>query len=170
MTTRVLREVIQLYLVYHKGLESAIGCFWLFFKIVLISSLKSSSILLCSSSEEDRKMKTWIIGYWSSGSTKSPIEKWLDKLTTDQFEAVFKELRTLKKAGNTLRLPHSRSLSKGLFELRERRYGYRLYYCFRDKQLIVLLAAGDKTTQDRDIKVAYERLSQIGAYYENKEL
>ena len=32
--------------------------------------------------------------------------------------------------------------------------GYRLYYLRRGPVLIVLLAGGDKSTQDRDIKVA----------------
>jgi len=32
--------------------------------------------------------------------------------------------------------------------------GYRLYFSQRGRELIVLLAVGDKRTQDRDIKTA----------------
>lgn len=64
----------------------------------------------------------------------------------------------LGRLGNELKLPHSKSLGKGLFELRERRYGYRVYYCFYGKAIVILLAAGDKKSQNNDIKVARERL------------
>lgn len=103
-------------------------------------------------------MKTWNIEYWVGGREKSPIEKWLEKLTTEQFKCVAKELRILEKIGNDLKLPHSRSLGSGLFELRERRFGYRIYYCFYEEKLIILLAAGDKKSQENDIKTARERL------------
>ncbi len=67
----------------------------------------------------------------------------------------------LREVGNELRLPHSRPLGDGLFELRDRRYGYRIYYGFSGKHLIILLAAGNKTSQERDMKIARERLSKI---------
>ncbi len=106
-------------------------------------------------------MKEWQIEYWEETQGKSPVEKWLDKLTKDQLKAVAEELMLLEKAGNELKLPHSRSLGDGLFELRERRYGNRIYYAFHGKRLIILIAAGDKKSQKRDIKIARERLSQL---------
>jgi putative addiction module killer protein len=105
-------------------------------------------------------MKRWQIEYWSPGRVKSPIEKRADALTTEQLKSVAKEIKMLEEAGNELKLPHSKSLGKGLFELRERRYGYRVYYCFRSEVIILLLAAGDKQSQKNDIKVARERLLQ----------
>lgn len=60
-----------------------------------------------------------------------------------------------------MKLPHSKSLDSGLFELRERRYGYRIYYGFHENRLIILLTAGNKASQERDIKIARERLSSI---------
>lgn len=103
-------------------------------------------------------MKTWQIRYWAPASGKNPIEKWFDKLTADQFKSVTKELVLLERLGNELKMPHSRALNNGLFELRERRYGYRIYYTFRGHYIIVLLAAGDKGSQKKDIKIARERL------------
>jgi putative addiction module killer protein len=52
-------------------------------------------------------------------------------------------------------------LNKGLFELRERRYGFRVYYAFYRIKQIVLLAGGDKGTQKTDIKIAQERLAAL---------
>ena len=106
-------------------------------------------------------MSRWQIEYWDAGRGKNPIEKWLDKLTKDQLKSIAKEIKMLEEVGNELKLPHSRALGKGLFELRERRYGYRVYYGFRGEYMIVLLATGDKKSQQNDIKVARDRLLQI---------
>lgn len=86
------------------------------------------------------------------------VEDWLDKLTSQQLKSVAKELRLLELSGNKLKLPHSKSLGNKLFELRERNYGYRLYYTFDKGKIILLLYAGDKSTQKRDIKKAKEIL------------
>lgn len=103
--------------------------------------------------------RTWTIQYWVDG--KNSVERWLDQLTYEQLKSVAKEIKLLELGGNSLKLPHSRSLGSGLFELRERRYGYRVYYGFCGKQIILLLAAGDKTTQARDITIARQRLAQL---------
>ena len=63
-------------------------------------------------------------------------------------------------AYNRLRLPHSRPLGQGMFELRERGYGYRIYYTFR-REVIVLLTAGDKGTQAKDIRIARARMLEL---------
>ena len=103
-------------------------------------------------------MKKWDIEYWVNDNGNSPIAKWLDKLTKEQLNSIAEELSILEELGNELKLPHSRALGKGLFELRERQFGYRVYYCFKGNQLIILLTAGDKKSQEKDIKVAYKRL------------
>jgi len=103
-------------------------------------------------------LRKWIIQYWTNENGKSSIEKWLDKLTKEQLNSVAEELSKLEELGNELKLPHSRALGKGLFELRERQFGYRIYYCFKGNQLIILLTAGDKKSQEKDIKIAYKRL------------
>ncbi len=109
-------------------------------------------------------MKKWEIEYWSATKGKSPIEKWLDSLEKDQLKSLAKELKMLEEAGNELKMPHSFPLGKGLFELRERKYGLRVYYGFHGDILIILLAAGDKKSQARDIKTARERLSKLEGY------
>lgn len=106
-------------------------------------------------------MKRWQIDYWDSGKGKNAIEKWFDKLEKEQLKSVAKEITMLEEVGNELKLPHSRALGKGLFELRERRYGYRIYYGFQGEYIIILLSVGDKRSQKQDIAIARERLSEI---------
>jgi putative addiction module killer protein len=46
-------------------------------------------------------------------------------------------------------------VGEGVSELRiDWGYGYRVYYVQRGQTLVILLAGGDKRTQDRDIKTA----------------
>ena len=107
-------------------------------------------------------MKRWKIQYWDSLEKNNPIDEFLAKLTQQEIESIFKEIDSLVVDGNELRLPHSKALGKGLFELRERRYGYRVYYCFRPGCTIVLLSLGDKASQEEDIAIARERLLELG--------
>ena len=105
-------------------------------------------------------MTEWVIKYWPP-TGKNDVERWFGKLTQDQRKAVLKVLTILSLRGNELKLPHSRSLGKKLFELRETRYGYRIYYTFYEGRIIVLLASGDKTSQTNDIKISYSRLAEV---------
>jgi putative addiction module killer protein len=105
--------------------------------------------------------KKWIVEYWVDESGKRSVERWLLKLTREQFKSVAKELKLLEFCGNDLKLPHSKPLGKGLFELRERNHGFRIYYGFYKNKIIILLNAGDKGSQKNDIKIARERLTQI---------
>lgn len=97
----------------------------------------------------------WSIRYWDADET------WLEKRTLKQIKAIAKEIKLLERCGNTLRLPHSKPLGLGLFELRERTYGYRIYYTFLPGHNIILLQFGDKSTQKYDIKIARDRLVKI---------
>ena len=89
------------------------------------------------------------------------VEKWLDALTIPQYKSVAKELKLLEMCGNKLKLPHSKTLGGGLFELRERKFGYRIYYKFEKDYVTLLLHAGDKTSQQKDIKKAKKLLKEI---------
>lgn len=68
--------------------------------------------------------------------------------------------------GPSLRLPHSRTLGDGLFELRPRgRSGIgRAFYCFLVGKRVVVLHAFIKKTQqtpERELKLARKRMKEI---------
>jgi putative addiction module killer protein len=107
-------------------------------------------------------MTKWNIEYWHSNEKcKSSFENTLNNLTAKQLVSVAKEVKLLELCGNRLRLPHSRALGGALFELRERKFGYRIYYVFSQNKRIVLLHIGDKSKQNKDIKIARLRLLDL---------
>ena len=106
-------------------------------------------------------MDEWLIKYWKDQSGKSPINQWLLDLDFNHAAAISKELDFLKAAGNSLKMPHSKALGKGLFELRERNHHFRIYYGFHGKQIIIILMAGNKHSQEKDIKIARKRLQEL---------
>jgi len=105
-------------------------------------------------------MSKWSIEYFDSND-KNSIENWIKSLSDSERDSVVKELFLLEQLGNRLKMPHSKSLGKGLFELRERRFGYRVYYCFFKDKVIILLNSGSKKRQEKDINLARRRLSSL---------
>ena len=103
----------------------------------------------------------WKIDYWCNLKGESSVEKWLDSLSDEQLKSVAKEMKLLELCGNLLKMPHSRTLKKGLFELRERQFGLRIYYTFLRDKTILILCSGNKKTQDKDIDAARQRLDQL---------
>jgi phage-related protein len=90
------------------------------------------------------------------------VESWPVDMLADYARLV----GLLIEYGPNLRLPHSRALGEGLFELRPRgRAGIgRAMYCFMVGQRIVVLHAFVKKSQqtpDRELKLARKRLKEL---------
>ncbi len=87
------------------------------------------------------------------------VEKWLDSLAVKEFAAVLAAIERLAEFGSQLRAPASRSLGKGLFELRLDigRVPRRVTFYFADRQRIVLLTVFRKQKQTERAEVRRAR-------------
>jgi putative addiction module killer protein len=80
------------------------------------------------------------------------FRKWLRRIRDPVTRA--RLLRRIERlaAGNS---GDQRYLGAGLYELREHTGpGYRVYFTVRGERLVLLLAGGDKRSQERDISLA----------------
>lgn len=90
------------------------------------------------------------------------IESWPVDLLADYAHLA----QLLAEFGPDLRMPHSRAMGEGLFELRPRgRAGIgRALYCFLIGQRVVVLHAFVKKTQkapDKDLRLARKRMKEL---------
>jgi len=90
------------------------------------------------------------------------IESWPVDVLADYARLV----ELLTEHGPNLRLPHSRALGEGLFELRPRGQSGigRAFYCFLVGKRVVVVHAFVKKTQqtsDRELKLARKRAKEI---------
>jgi len=90
------------------------------------------------------------------------VEAWPVEILADYARLV----ELLIEHGPNLRLPHSRAMGDGLFELRPRgRAGIgRAFYCFLIGRRVVVLHAFIKKTQqtpDKELKLARKRMKEL---------
>jgi len=90
------------------------------------------------------------------------IESWPDGILADYARLI----ELLMEFGPNVRMPHSKALGKGLFELRPKgREGIgRAFYCFLVGQRIIVLHAFIKktpTTPESELKIARNRIKEI---------
>ena len=99
---------------------------------------------------------TWEVLFWRDESGKCPVEEWFASLPPAYQKRLAKLFGYLENLGSELRMPHSKNLAPNLFELRDtgKGPGYRVFYCFKERFVILLLISGDKDSQNRDIQKA----------------
>ena len=87
------------------------------------------------------------------------FSRWFDKLRDRNAKGrIFVRLQRLA-LGNPVDV---KSVGRGVLELRiPYGPGYRVYYCERGSELIILLAGGDKGSQSRDIRVAHKLAQDV---------
>jgi phage-related protein len=93
---------------------------------------------------------------------RSEIESWPADVLADYARII----ELLMKHGPNLKLPYSRALGNGLFELRPRGRSDigRTFYCFLVGQQVIVLHAFIKKSQqtpDRELKLARRRLKEV---------
>jgi len=92
---------------------------------------------------------------------KDDIESWPDGILANYARLV----ELLVEFGPNLRLPHSRAMGDGLFELRPRGsegIGRALYYFVVDQRIVMLHAFLKKTqeTPDKELRLARKRMKE----------
>ena len=92
------------------------------------------------------------IEIYQTDNGKLPYKIWLSSLCDTKAKAIIRLRLDRLRLGN---FGNCKSVGDGVFELKiDYGPGYRVYYTIRDRMLIVLLAGGDKRTQEADIKIA----------------
>lgn len=93
--------------------------------------------------------------YFKDGKGNYPAYDWLGKLKDNRTRVIIKGRIRRLEDGN---LGFTRSIGQGLIELKiDYGPGYRVYLGFDGYTVIVILAAGDKGTQSKDIESAKAR-------------
>ncbi len=104
---------------------------------------------------------SYSITYFHS-RVQAEIESWPDGILADYARIV----ELLMEFGPNLRMPHSRAMGGGLFELRPRgREGIgRVLYCFVIGQRVIILHAFVKKTPEtpeRELKISRKRMKEV---------
>ena len=104
--------------------------------------------------------------FFETKTGKVPLQRWLKKLRDDKASMrIQKRLRNMERG---LYGDH-KALQQGIYELRiDEGPGYRVYFAERQNaRVVLLLTAGSKRTQKRDIQKAIEYLHDYETRYED---
>lgn len=91
---------------------------------------------------------------YETKSGKAPFSDWLKNLKDVNARGVIRTRLNRVRLGN---LGDCKNLSSGIFELRiDLGPGYRIYFGLEGNELVILLCAGSKSSQKKDIARAKE--------------
>lgn len=94
------------------------------------------------------------IQFYVSPNGKNAVASWLDSLSRLNRNRIAARLDRIAM-GN---LGDYKAVGDGVFEFRfDFATGYRIYFAWDGKEIILLLQGGDKSTQNKDIRKAKER-------------
>ncbi len=95
-----------------------------------------------------------------------PFDEWFDSLRDRKWQAAVDSRLARVRAGN---FGDAKSVGGGVFELRiDLGPGLRVYYGLHGRQVVVLLAGGDKRGQARDIRRAQQLWQQFTKHASEK--
>ncbi|MCX5807971.1 MAG: type II toxin-antitoxin system RelE/ParE family toxin [Proteobacteria bacterium] len=96
--------------------------------------------------------------YYVTDNGRKPFKEWLDNLKDLSARAKIRVRLDRIRLGNT---GDSRSVGRGVYELKvDYGPGYRIYYAYEGKLIVLLLLGGDKSTQEEDIIQAKKFLNE----------
>jgi putative addiction module killer protein len=98
---------------------------------------------------------------------KVPFNEWLKSFRDRKGRAIVRTRISRLQLGL---FGDAKSVGEGVNELRiSFGPGYRIYYALEGKSLILLLCGGDKSTQNKDIKLAKEYWNDYGRRDDDEE-
>lgn len=100
-----------------------------------------------------------VIEYYETDSGKCPYLEWEADLSKELRAQIRKRLNRVR-LGNFGDFHH---IESSLYELRNHSgAGYRIYYGRKGKKIVLLLCAGDKSSQKKDIERAKKYWLELG--------
>ena len=102
--------------------------------------------------------------FWQTEDGDKPVAKWINSLEErdkDYLGDLFFDLAT---DGPHTRPKVFKHLEGFLWEIKDKRSpgpGYRIYFGFDGNVICIILHAGDKSSQERDIKLTNKRLESV---------
>ncbi len=91
--------------------------------------------------------------------TTDVFEDWFDRLKDKQAKVRIQARIDLVEEGH---FGDAKPVGEGVCELRFFfGPGHRIYYCQKGFEIVLLLVGGDKSTQDKDIKLAQQLAKQL---------
>ena len=107
----------------------------------------------------------WRINYFREDGGRSPVESFIDALSTDEKADTMVGIDMLRSHGVSLGRPWVAPLGKGLWELRirTRRQLRILYFLSMERNFVLLHAFVKKTREvpDSEIRIATRRMRQF---------
>lgn len=98
------------------------------------------------------------VKFYKLGNGKEPVKDWLLSLDKSERVKIIKRLERIYDDN----FGDYKQIAPDLFELRFFfGKGYRIYYTIRNNTAVILLCAGDKSNQKKDIETAENYLKNI---------
>jgi len=103
--------------------------------------------------------------FWENDNGEKPVAKWLKELKNKKDKIFLGDLlRDLAFDGPNSKPKVFKHLEGKLWEIRDLRSpgpGFRIYFGFDGDIICLVVNAGDKSSQDRDIELARRRLKGV---------
>lgn len=101
-------------------------------------------------------MSNFNVTFYETIDRECPVEKFIDDQDVKMQAKIYRNLLLLEEYGNNLRLPYSRHLDDGIFELRTQSAGNTtriLYFFVVDKEIIVTNGFTKKTQKTPPLEI-----------------
>lgn len=107
---------------------------------------------------------SWRVTTFETSRGEKPVDEFIKSQEPKARSKIIHNIRLLKQYGNMLGMPHTKMLSRGLYEVRIRgKEELRIFYCFRKKNIYLLHAFKKQTqaTPSRELNLAIKRMKEL---------